>query len=134
MFNEKIDCVFPDRDLIIPHDHAMLLLDRQPRFAKLVHQGVLIDFLKEAGPQRVKHRLGAAYDWPGQPSGHVRAAFYLRVLRVLRFHYLCMITAKPFRFVNAGKSARSAPRPRSHWGGPPLTSPSFPHPQTEAPQ
>jgi hypothetical protein len=39
----------------------MLLRDNQSSLAKLVQQGIFIDFLKEPSPQRVQHREGATY-------------------------------------------------------------------------
>ena len=47
-----------------------------------------LDFLKEAGSQRVKHRQGAASDLFRQQFSPVRGVFHLRVLRVSRFHCL----------------------------------------------
>ena len=52
-----------------------------------------IDFLKEPSPQRVEHRQGAANDSFGQGINPVLAGIHLRVLRVLRFHFPCLLSA-----------------------------------------
>ena len=69
----------------------MLLRDGEPRLTELVHQCVFIDFLKESSSQRVEHRQGAANDSFGQEVNPVLAGIHLRVLRVLRFHFPCLL-------------------------------------------
>jgi hypothetical protein len=71
----------------------MLLRDGDSGLAKLVQQSVFIDFLKESGSQRVEHRQGAANDSFGQEVNPVLADIHLRVLRVLRFHFPCLLPA-----------------------------------------
>ena len=59
-----------------------------------------IDFLKESGSLRVEQRVGAANDSFGQKISPVRAGLHLRVLRVLRFHFPCLLPPQPCQFVD----------------------------------
>ena len=63
--------------------------------------------LMEASSQRVDHRQGAANDSFGQEVYPVLAGIYLRVLRVLRFHFPCLLPAQPFQFVDASSPAKT---------------------------
>jgi hypothetical protein len=50
-FDEQVNSIFPDHDPIVPNDHGMLWRHGEPRLAKLVHQCVFIDFLKNPVPR-----------------------------------------------------------------------------------
>jgi hypothetical protein len=49
-FDQQVSRIIPNHDTIISNSHTMLLRHKQPSLPKLMHQGVLIDFLKKAGP------------------------------------------------------------------------------------
>jgi hypothetical protein len=98
---------YSDYDPIAPNDHGMLVRHGKPRLAQLVHQCVFIDFLKESSSQRVEHRKGAANDSVGQEVNPVLAGIHLRALRVLRFHFPCLLPAQPFQFVDASSAAKA---------------------------
>ena len=66
--------------------------------------------LMEASSQRVDHRQGAANDSFGQEVNPVPAGIHLRVLRVLRvlrFHFPCLLPAQPCQFVDARCAAKA---------------------------
>jgi hypothetical protein len=71
-----------DLDPILSNNPRMLLRDREPRLAELVHQCVFIDFLKEFNSQRVAYRQGAANDSFGKELT-ATSTVHLRVLRDL---------------------------------------------------
>jgi hypothetical protein len=110
VFDEQVSRIVSDHDPIVSNDHTMLLRDGDPSFPELVKQSVFIDSLKESGSQRAEYRQDAANDPLGQKVNPVLTGFHLRVLRVLRFHCLCLLPAQPFQTVNASRRPRSPDR------------------------
>jgi hypothetical protein len=109
VFDKQVNSIFPDHDPIVSNDHGMLLRDGEPRLAQLVDQCVFIDSLKESSSQRVDHRQGCANDSFGQEVNPVLADIHLRVLRVLRFHFPCLLPAQPCQFVDAQQFHHTPP-------------------------
>jgi hypothetical protein len=104
VFDEQVNGIVPDHNPIISNNDAMSLRDGEPSLPELVHQSVFIDFLKKSASQRGEHRQGTANDSSGQEVNPVLAGLYLRVRRVLRFHFPCLLPEQPFQIVNASKS------------------------------
>jgi hypothetical protein len=104
-FDEQVNSIFRLRSHRIerPRD---VVARRRAQTSGVRAQCIFIDFLKKSSSQRVQHCKGAANDSVGQEVNPVLAGIHLRVLRVLRFHFPCLLPAQPFQFVDA--SRRSA--------------------------
>ena len=103
---EQVHNVVPDHGTVVANHHAMLLRDHEPGSARLMHQGVFIDFLEKSSPQSAHDRQGATNDLFGQSIKPVLTGTYLRVRRALRFHFP-YLPARGFRFVNTGGPSRA---------------------------
>jgi hypothetical protein len=86
--NQQIGKIFTDQDAFVANIRSALLLNSEPRRAQLKRQGILINLLKESGPQSVCNRKRATDD-------PVRYRIQRRPIRVhLRpFAFICV---KPF--------------------------------------
>src|SRR5579871_5153364 len=82
----------------------MLLRDGEAGLAELVHQGVFVEFLEEAGSQRAEYGQGRADDAFGQEVDRVVGGSFLRVLCVLWFHTF-LLAAQGCQVVEAGEGS-----------------------------
>jgi hypothetical protein len=85
----------------------MLLRDGKARLSGARAAKRFINFLNESAPQSVEYRQGGANNSVRQEIDPILAGRHLRVLRVLRFHSLCLLPAQPFQTVNASIRPRS---------------------------